>query len=374
MTLSVVQVIGNSVIGGAENHLLDLVQGLRRAGVEVEVICPRPGPLTEQLVAQGVSVQCIEMVRPWPGDEYLLDQRAVRELISVLKEKRPDVVHSHLYPAHLHASLAAQEVGIPAIVQTAHTLIVRPGDVFLSYVTAARTIAVSRAAASLIERIGVPGERIEVIYNGVGPKHFEDDPAAQERTRTALNLGPGPIIGTVSRLSPEKGIDVLLEAISRVVQLIPTLTVLVAGDGPQAAELHRLAGALDLSEHVRFLGARSDIPVLNRLLDLFVLPSREEACPMALLEAMATRRAAVATRVGGTPEVMTHAVDGWLVPPGDPMALSQALLMLLEDPLRRSAMGAAARQHVATQFTRDHMVQETLSFYQRLLAGGSRLP
>src|SRR5207237_217890 len=131
---------------------------------------------------------------------------------------------------------------------------------------------------------------------------------------------------------------------------IPTLTVLIAGDGSQAAELHRLADELGLSETMRFLGARRDIPVLNRLLDLFVLPSREEACPMALLEAMAAGRTAVATHVGGTPEVVTHAVDGWLVPPDDPMALSQALLMLLEDPARRAAMGAAARQKVATQF------------------------
>jgi glycosyltransferase involved in cell wall biosynthesis len=89
---------------------------------------------------------------------------------------------------------------------------------------------------------------------------------------------------------------------------------------------------------------------------------------MALLEAMAASRSVVATDVGGTPEVVMHTVDGWLVPPEDPLALSQALLMLLENPVRRATMGAAARQKVAAQFTRDHMVHETLSFYQRLLA------
>src|SRR5437660_11000790 len=105
MALSVIQVIGNSAIGGAERHLLDLVQGLAPLGVDIEVICPRPGPLTQQLVARDIPVQCIEMVRPWPCDEYVLDQRAVQNLVWLLKEKRPDVVHSHLYPAHLHASL-----------------------------------------------------------------------------------------------------------------------------------------------------------------------------------------------------------------------------------------------------------------------------
>src|SRR5438128_53423 len=174
MALSVIQVIGNVDIGGAERHLLDLVRGLAALGVDIEVICPRPGPLAQQLTTCGIPVQYIEMVRSWPGDEYLLDRKAVQSLVSILRKKRPDVVHSHLYPAHLHASLAAQEVGIPAIVHTAHTIAVRPGDGILSYVTAARTIAVSRAAARLLENVGVPAERLEVIYNGVGSEHFED--------------------------------------------------------------------------------------------------------------------------------------------------------------------------------------------------------
>ena len=369
MTLSVVQVIGNSVIGGAESHLLDLAQGLTRMGVDVEVICPRPGPLTEQLIGRDIPTQYIEMVHPRPGDEYALDQGAVERLAGVLAKKRPDVVHSHLYPAHLHASLAAEEVGIQGIVHTAHTLIVRPGDVLLSHITAAHTIAVSRAAARLIETAGVLPERIEVIYNGVGPEHFEDDPEAQLHTRDSLKPGSGPVIGTVSRLSREKGVDVLLRAVQQVVQVWPELTVLVTGDGPQAPELRQLAHHLGLNERVRFLGARRDIPVLNRLLDVFVLSSREEAFPMALLEAMAAERAVIATQVGGTPEAVTHAVDGWLVPPDDPLTLAQTLLMLLENPGLRASTGIAARRKVTTLFTRDCMIQQTLSFYQRILAG-----
>ena len=196
------------------------MQGLISLGVDVEVICPRPGPLTRQLAALNVPLQCIEMVHPWPGDEYLLDRNAVQELGQILRKKRPDVVHSHLYPAHLHASLAAEEVGIPAIVHTAHTVIVRPGDALLSYVTAARTIAASRAADRLLEDVGVPPERIEVIYNGVGSEHFEQNLEAQQHVRADLNIGSGPIVGMVSRLSPEKGVDVLLRAVQQVVQVV----------------------------------------------------------------------------------------------------------------------------------------------------------
>ena len=121
--------------------------------------------------------------------------------------------------------------------------------------------------------------------------------------RATLNLGTGPILGTVARLSSEKGIDVLLRAVQQVVQVLPTITVLIIGDGPQAGELHRLANELGLRDTIRFLGARIDIPVLNRLLDVFVLPSREEALSMALLEAMAAGRAVIATDVGAIPKL-----------------------------------------------------------------------
>lgn len=131
-------------------------------------------------------------------------------------------------------------------------------------------------------------------------------------------------------------------------------------------ELQQLAQQLGLANAVRFLGARSDIPVLNRLLDVFVLSSREEACPMVLLEAMAAGRAVIASAVGGSPEVVQHEVDGWLVPPDDPIALSRSLLALLKNSATRATMGAAAYQKVTTRFTRQRMLHETLSFYQRL--------
>src|SRR5437588_12198052 len=96
MALSVVQVIGNSVIGGAESHLLDLVQGLDRLGVDIEVICPRPGPLTQQLAARDIPVHCIEMFHPWPNDEYELDGKAARGLVVLLEKKRSDIVQGQI--------------------------------------------------------------------------------------------------------------------------------------------------------------------------------------------------------------------------------------------------------------------------------------
>ncbi len=370
--LSVMQIVGNSVIGGTESHLLDLVQGLGKSGVHVEVICPRPGPLTEQLSKLDVRVQCVEMVHPWPNGEYLLDQEALLNLGALIKRKRPDVIHSHLYPAYLHASLAAKETSVRAIVNTAHNGIIRPRDALLSHITGAHTIAISQTIAHLLKGVGVPMESIEVIHKGVGPEHFEDDFATQQSLRMELGLENGPIIGTVARLSPEKGIDTFLYAMRQVADVYPGITGLVIGDGPQATELSHLTRQLDLEGIVHFHSACKDTPALNRLLDIFVLPSRMETFSMALLEAMAASRTVVATNVGGTTEVVTHAVDGWLIPPDDPWSLSKAILMLLKHPARRAAMGAVAHRKVAAHFTRDRMIQQTLTFYERIIAGSSR--
>lgn len=368
MSLSVMHVIGNVARGGAEQHLLELVRALKAQQIAVEVVCPRSGPLTEGLRAEAVLVHEIEMVRPWSHDEYLFNRDAYSALATLFKQRQPALVHSHLYPAHLHASLAAQQSDIPAIVQTAHTLIVRSGESLLSALVPVHTIAVSRTVAELLKRGGVPEERIEVIYNGIGPEHLElPDQELLARLHQQLDIQQGFVVGTVARLSPEKGLDVLLHAVSYLHQELAALQVLIIGDGPERPALEQLTAELGLEKTICFLGARADISLLNHLFDLFVLPSREEACPMALLEAMAASRAVVATAVGGTSEIIAHEHNGWLVPPDHPRLLAQAISTLLTQPAQRQALGSAARKTVETDFTRARMLQQTLALYQRLL-------
>jgi glycosyltransferase involved in cell wall biosynthesis len=283
MTLSVIQVIGNSIVGGAESHLFDLIAGCKGRDITIEVVCPRPGPLVDRLMAAGISVTCIDMVRPRAGDDYALCPTALHRLRAHLLARQPAVVHSHLYPAHLHASVVAAEIDVPVIVSTAHTLVARPGEALLARLTPVRVIAVSRVVATVLHDAGVPRDRITHIPNGVRPDHFEVEPHEVERTRAALNLPPGPVIGTVCRLSPEKGVDLFLQAIDKVRQHVPNLTALVGGNGPERARLEALSGKLHLGDTVRWLGTRQDIPLLNRILDIFVLASTEEACSMALL-------------------------------------------------------------------------------------------
>ena len=184
-------------------------------------------------------------------------------------------------------------------------------------------------------------KKIVVIPNGVDLERFR---GVQPASTAALELpGPGPILGSVGRLSPKKGQATLLEAAALVLRRRPDVTFVLVGDGPQRAELGAHAERLGLDGRLRFLGLVEDpIPLLPRM-DIFVLPSHMEGMSNALLEAMAAGRPVVATNVGGNAEVVQDGVTGLLVPPRDPQRLAEALLTLLDDPARAAAMGAAGR-------------------------------
>lgn len=359
---SIVQVVGNSVVGGAERHVLDLVTGLRRLGHRVTVVCPRAGPLTDAFAEADVPVDLVEFVGPRPHDDYAFLPEACDRLERLFRCVRPDVVHSHLYPAHLHATTAAVRAGIPAVLTTAHTLVVRPGDVELARTSRAHVIACSRAVADRLRTAGVPPGRISVIRNGVGPQHLV--PAAPDCTAREGVLA-------VSRLSREKGVDLLLAAAERVAEQRPGTTIAVAGTGPEEERLRRRCDELSLTRTVSFLGVRHDVSELLRRAAVFVSPSREEAAPLAVLEAMAAGAAVVATAVGGTPEVVKDGETGILVHP-DSGDLAAGLLRLLSDSELRCRLGSAARAAVLREHTLQEQVQRTARLYERQLGGGHR--
>ena len=198
--LRILFVLGNSDLGGAENHVLALIRGFDPRSYGVHVVCPRPGPLVETLRGFRVATHLIDMVKPAAGDEYELHLPALWELSLLVRRLRPHVLHSHLYPAHLHASLVGQLERTPAVLTTAHTLVVRPGEAWLARLTGSRTIAVSQAAKDLLIRGGVPRNRVTVIRNGIEPRFFRDETAAGVAIRRELGIPSGaPIIGTIAR-------------------------------------------------------------------------------------------------------------------------------------------------------------------------------
>jgi glycosyltransferase involved in cell wall biosynthesis len=216
----------------------------------------------------------------------------------------------------------------------------------------------------LVEKKGVGADRISVIPNGVETREFEALPT-RTQARAELGLDENTMaVGLVGRLHHLKGADYLIEAMPRVLACKPDVKFALIGAGPEEQSLKALAEKRGVSDGVLFAGYRRDARRLMSAFDIVVLPSRDEAQSISLLEAMACRRPVVAANVGGVPEVVDDGITGLLYPAGDVHALAEAILALLNDGARRKAMGEAGRQRVADRFSRQSMLRETIAVYE----------
>jgi glycosyltransferase involved in cell wall biosynthesis len=358
-------VVGNFVAGGAERHLLELWGRISRERFEVEIACFRAeGQFWPEVRALG-----------WPVHELgvgrrIYDATGVRGLLRLVHHTlrfQPDVVHGYLFGPNLFAVLAGRACGVPVVAVAKRNV-----DAFetrrqafvqrLTHRWATHVTAVSEAVADSVVALGVPRGRVTVIPNGVDVDRFEAAPA----DRLALGAADGePVIGSVGCLAARKDYGTLLEALARLAAEGRPFHAALVGDGPERAALEARASALGLGDRVTFLGERSDVERLLPGMDVFVLSSREEGIPNALLEAMAAGRAAVATAVGGTPEVLEDGATGWLVPARDPEALARALEQALERPDEAARRGAAARRAARERMSIEAMVRRHEAFYLR---------
>ena len=232
---------------------------------------------------------------------------------------------------------------------------------------------------------GFEPEKIVVIPNGIDVARFRR-PVDGEGPRRELGIAPdAPLVTMVSRLSPTKGVEHLLDAIAATAVTHPKLRALIVGEGLVAQDgvvmqdrvyldsLIARAKRLGIADRVIFTGYRSDIPALLAETTVFALPSLTEGLSNVVLEAMAAGLPVIATRVGGTPEIIRDGQNGLLVPPSDPTALKAALTKLLDDPALANGLGASARRSVEERFSMARMVSSTEALYTDLLARKQRL-
>jgi len=219
----------------------------------------------------------------------------------------------------------------------------------------------------LAEHVGIPGNRIRVIPNGVpvnGARSYEKVVVLRETLGLSRNTR---VVAAVGSLYPVKGHTYLIDAAVHVVRRCPDVTFLIAGRGGLREELEAQASSLGVTPFIRFLGHRDDVPDLLGVCDVFVLPSLSEGMPLALLEAMAAGIPSVATRVGGVGEAIEDGESGLLVPPGDSHALAESIIKLLEDRTLARQMGQYARDVVARRFSVSRMVDDYKKIYARLI-------
>jgi glycosyltransferase involved in cell wall biosynthesis len=330
-------------VGGGEESLLALARGLDRGRFHPHAVAPADGEVADALRALGIPVTILSLppVRPWSLRAAWQSLRAFRSLL-VATDVR--LVHTHGSRGTLYAGLAARGPRVPVIWHVR----IAERDPWLDGLLlrlSTRVIAISAAVKSRFDGRR-PAGKIRVVYNGVDPADW-----APPGSRAAT--GVSPTVLCVGRLSPEKGQATLLRALPLVRTHVPSARVLFVGAdvAGEAERLRDLAERLGVRDGVEFRRWMPDPRPAFGEADLLALPSRSEGFGRVLVEAALLAIPAVASRVGGIPEVVVDGQTGLLVPPDNPAALAHALTALLGDPERRHAMGHAAREYALARFT-----------------------
>jgi len=359
---------------GGQNQVLLTVTGLRAIGHRAALVAHPDGELFRR-AAEG-----LDLVPLAPRSE--VDLSAAWRLSRLVRRLRPDLVHAHDPHGVAMAALALSMIpGGP----TPAFVVSRRVDFHLKANSLSRWkhrqvdcfVAASEAIRQLLRTDGVPDERTVTVHEGIDVDHVRLAPAVN--VHEALWLPHhAPLIVNVAALVPHKGQRYLIEAAPLVLRQVPDARIVIFGEGELRAHLEHLVRELRLEKHVLLPGFRADILGCIKGADLFVLCSVTEGLGTSLLDAMACRKAVVATRAGGIPEVVDDPHTGLLVPPRDAAALAQAIVDLLRDDGRRQRMGEAGFARVGSRFTVERMVAETATLYERIVqtrlqASGSRL-
>jgi glycosyltransferase involved in cell wall biosynthesis len=311
------------------------------------------------------------------------DARALRRLGAVMRGFRPQIVHTHTAKAGILGRLAALlfQRPRPLIVHTYHGHVLEGyfspllSDVYRRLERALGRasdllIGVSQATVDDLVRLGIaPRERFRVVPLGLDLDPFAEITAEPgSELRTEMGAGPDHVVFSyVGRLVPIKRIDLLLRGFAQTPADGGSPRLLIAGDGEIRPQLERLAETLGVRDRIRFLGYRRDVNHVIAASDAAVLSSENEGTPVSLIEAAAAGRPAVATEVGGVPEVVSPET-GILVPPGDEAALARGMSRLAGDPELRQAMGRQARQRALERYSASRLVSDVKALYEELLA------
>jgi glycosyltransferase involved in cell wall biosynthesis len=362
-------------MGGIRKQVMGLLQNIRRDLVQPIIVCPAG--------EAGVSPTEVEGVRVIPmdirGDLNLVsDYRVSRIIAQIVKTEGVAIIHAHGFKAGLLCLWAGlSRSRTYTIICTFHNQVRRSPNIVKDWLNRFLISTVGRrvdqvAVVSMgirmeaVELLGLPPDKVTCIYNGVDFTVYQNIKKTGA-FRRELGIGENTLlVGTLVRLIPQKGIQILIQAVSMLKKDFPDARFAVVGDGPFRSQLEAEAKAAGVSNYLLFMGFRKDIPGILSELDIFVLPTLEEAFSVALMEAMASGKPVVASEVGGLPELITTET-GILVPPGKPDELKNAMYDLMVNPARRLQMGLAGRERVEKHFSIKTMAEGYYQLYKRLV-------
>ncbi|PWH11788.1 MAG: hypothetical protein DDG60_16560 [Anaerolineae bacterium] len=379
MKTRIVWMIDSLGHGGAERLTLAILERLDRERFDLRVCAlqERAGnPMAGEIERAGIPVDLLNIPN-------LRHPANLIKILRYLRQHQPALLHLQLEFSVILGSFAARLVGIPAVA-TLHTLD-NPQErrAYWRYRLSLYalkhwcnvSIGVSESTRQHHLRDGkMSPHKIITLYNGIELSTFaERSPTFCQEKRRALGLRPEAVVAvTVAVLREPKGIQYMLQAMSQLREQYPNFQYLVVGDGEYGPTLRAQANSLHLGQSVIFAGQRKDIPEILSVCDFFVLPTLTEALPTVLMEAMAARKAIIASNVGGVPEMVEDGVNGRLLPPADVSALTAACSEMIQNPTQRERWGQTGRRICEEKFDIARQIQALETLYFSLI--GSTQP
>ncbi len=375
-----------ATIGGTKRHLLALVRGLDRASFDVEVAAPLVRSeafddvsFSDEVRAAGVRQHYVPMKRAISPASDLV---SFRRLLGLMLRGRYDVVHTHSSKAGFLGRFAAKAARVPIVVHTPHGFyfLNQPGGrkrAFYLNLERSASLAtdclIALSATELSEAIDnriVPPHKTVLIENGIQvpePRPLETIAAV----RAKLAPGASHIVGTVARITPQKGPLDFVRMARALADAMPGVQLLWCGDGEMRSEVEALARELKVDNRLSFLGFRTDVLDVMAAMDAFILTSYWEGLPYTVLDAMALGKPVVATAAVGTRDIVQDGQTGLLTPVGEPEAAAKAVLRVLSSPGEALAMGQAGREVILRRFSQEAMVKRTGQLYLDLVTSAS---
>ncbi|MBR5313602.1 MAG: glycosyltransferase [Clostridia bacterium] len=369
--IRVLNILTDSNIGGAGRLLVNYLRNFDRSAFETAVVLPAGSDLKPCVEEAGYPV--IEIRN---GRDKSMDLRAMTEVMRIIRDWKPDIVHTH---SAFYGKMAAYLCGVKSRFYTRHSafppskkLTTFPGKQINGLVNntlATDIVAVAQAAADNMTDTGVDPKKITVIINGVDEmrRTTAEEQAALKRS---LNIADSTFVcGISARLEPYKGHSYLLETMKNVLESCPDTVLLVIGGGSCDAELKEQAKTLGIADHVRFTGFADDVAPYYNIMDLNLNCSwgTETSC-LALSEGMSLHVPAIATTYGGNPYMITEGVNGLLVPEKDSAAMADAIRKIMLDPALRARLSEGARKMYEQKFTAAAMTRQLEALYRTSVA------
>jgi len=348
-------VITSMPVGGAETLLVNLIDRFDPARIESEVVCLKaPGPLGESIAERHV-VHSQFLHSKW-------DLRVLPRLAKLMRSRQIDaVVTVGAGDKMFWGRLAAKVAGVPVICSALHSTGWPDGvgrmNRWLTPLTDGFIAVADHHGEHLIEHERFPADRVHIIRNGIDCKRFAPMSVASANLRNELSLSPDArLIGIVAALRAEKNHPMFIDVAAAVCSVDPRAHFVIVGDGPERGAIEQQIELYGITDRVHLLGTRHDTPAIVAALDVFLLCSHNEASPVSILESLACGVPVISTRVGSVAESVREGETGFLVAPGDRVAMTQRLRQLLADQPLRQRLGAAGRKLVQQTGSLDSMV------------------